>query len=48
MQFNQAGGNTFGYDKIKELFNKKGFKKIPTIVFWNLRADTNNFAMDSQ
>ena len=43
MQFNGChGSNTTNWDEIKAKYKKAGYKR-PTIVFWNVRGDTDDF-----
>lgn len=44
MQFNAANyGNEMTYqERVKKRFKEAGYNKPPTIIFWNLRGNTNN------
>ena len=49
MQFNPSytgdSDNTLFYDKVKNLFEKDGYK-VPNIVFWNVEGRENTFHID--
>ena len=49
MQFNPSytgdSENTLFYDKVKNLFEKDGYK-VPNIVFWNVEGRENTFHID--
>lgn len=49
MQFNQADSKFLThYEIINKRFNNAGYTKIPKIIFWNLRGETNGFPVDSK